>query len=166
VIRSLLITTLALILSASDQAVYAQFSSSVCIDSTMISNNTCYGTLYQPVCGCDGKTYRNECNAYAKGLFNFSQGPCESFDFDLNPNPAILDLVINIVTRDVYDVNVWVFDMFYRQKYYQFFPSIYPQTPFPINIDVRGFGNGMYLMVLRCNNEFKLKRLLVNQLND
>lgn len=48
-----------------------------CINPQNIDLNQLCIEIYQPVCGCDQKTYSNSCFAKINGLSEWTEGACE-----------------------------------------------------------------------------------------
>tara|TARA_B100001250_G_C19363558_1_gene598743 strand:+ start:174 stop:401 length:228 start_codon:yes stop_codon:yes gene_type:complete len=49
----------------------------MCIDETLINLEFVCTEEFQPVCGCDGITYSNSCQAFNwNGVIAYEDGPC------------------------------------------------------------------------------------------
>ena len=71
--RLLVLLLIPLVFACSDD----EDTPNMCVDETLINLETPCLFVIDPVCGCDGNTYNNSCEAFNwYGVIAYEDGPC------------------------------------------------------------------------------------------
>ena len=139
-----------------------------CQDSTLRQPNAACGLDYVPVCGCNGKTYRNDCYATVRdAIASYTAGPCDPMDFIIYPIPVAISsnfgLTLTIAVKTSIDVQVYIMDVYGHQYFYRTLGYMDQNLPpYSYQVPIDNLKTGVYIIIVKTGlGYFKIKRFVV-----
>jgi hypothetical protein len=129
-----------------------------CYDSTLKNQSTVCPSVYEPLCGCDGITYRNYCEMYYhNGITDYRSGICEPLAVEFTPNPVFNSMHVTLTLKEPADAFMYIFDLYGRNWYFQQFRSI---DKLIFDIETDKFPMGLYFIHAQTDNFSVIKRFI------
>lgn len=137
-----------------------QYMGNGCTDTTLLLYKKQCPDPYNPVCGCNGNTYRNVCDANNNGVISYTNGACGYIDIFFAPIPVLDVLHLNISLKKPDDVYFYIFDLYGKLRYFKIFNISNVDYPFIYDIDMTAFSLGPYILVAQSSGNIIRREFL------
>jgi hypothetical protein len=116
---------------------------------------------FDPVCGCDGVTYKNYDCAYRQaGVLHYQLGPCGSLATNHYPDPAtgLTPFKVQIVNRYEDDINIEIKNLNGTLFLADHYSGL---TELEVTYSVSGYPRGLYFLFIYNSTEFQVRKFMV-----
>ena len=127
-----------------------------CVDSFNIRPGTPCPYDFEPVCGCNNKTYKNVCMANAEGVMYYDMGSCEPMAIDANPNPVDETVFFKAVLKYAGNLTLFITDVNGQEYFKTNFTNV---TYVDYAIDVSRFQNGIFIIFAVTDKYYTYKKI-------
>jgi hypothetical protein len=132
-----------------------------CVDSNLVQYGAYCNPYWEPVCGCDGVTYQNDCFSRNAGLTAWNQGICDQVDFWFYPNPPYDMINIDVILKVQGSIYVQLRDMMGNVHYSNVIPNV---SRYQLQINSTGLPIGIYLLYISCDDGYRVKKVVIAEI--
>jgi len=167
IIQKVLIFTLALFFA---QSVSAQIIPP-CVDSNRANPFFhCNDPAYIPVCGCDGVTYRNNCEATNIGGVNnvVSSGVCQNSFYHIDIYPTMVNesfrFNMQFAPQQSVSATLQIMNSFGNLVYTELLNNVNSDFPYSKTILTAVYETGVYFVIVQAGGVYKIEKFIKHSL--